>query len=111
MIVNALALHVEDELSLVVFAFKGQFLLELLVTVWSEHHINGLPLSRQQGAASGKHLEPFTFLSCGRCCGDVWLVVVNPVAGNLLLVFEADLDGLPGLHADLAKVKVLRAHC
>mmetsp|Transcript_39618 Transcript_39618/g.60630 ORF Transcript_39618/g.60630 Transcript_39618/m.60630 type:complete len:268 (+) Transcript_39618:8525-9328(+) len=107
LIVNTLALHIEEELALVVFAAEGQLLLELLVAVGSEHHVNGLLLAGEQSAVLGEHLEAVSFLGSGSGGRDVRLVVVAPVARDFLLVLELNLGSLSRLHADLAEVKIL----
>jgi hypothetical protein len=50
LVVDTLTFHIENEWFLVVPTPEGQFLLELFVTVWSEHHINGLSLPREQSS-------------------------------------------------------------
>jgi len=45
LIVNSLAFDIEDKWLLIVSASEGELLLELLVTVGSEHYIDSLSLT------------------------------------------------------------------
>ena len=69
---DALTLSIENENFVgVLSALESQLLLELLVSVGSEHHINSLLLARLQSAVVRPDLEPFAIvilavtLSCG----------------------------------------------
>jgi len=64
LIVNALTLNVQNELLVgVLRALKSKFLRKDFISVWSEHHIDGLALSWLQCAAVRPDLEPFNVVA------------------------------------------------
>lgn len=111
LVVDTLTLYIQDKLLGVVLASKGQLLLELFITVWSKHHVNTLPLSWQESSTLREYLESLTFLGNCSSCRDVRFVIINPITWNFFLVFETNFNCFPGLHTDLTKVKIFRAHC
>ena len=114
---DALTLDVQDEhLVSILQALEREFLSEWLVSVWSEHDIHGLLLTRLQSAMVRPHLESIAFVialavsrsGSNRRCVTLSLLREAPVTGDLLIVLKANLDSLASVDADTIKVKCLR---
>lgn len=113
-IVDALALNVQSELLCVVLALEEHLLCEGLVTIGSEHHIDGGTLAWKKSAAQGPHVEELSFfllvlLSLINLLGRV-RVVVPPLAGNFLKVFNSQFDSLSGVDSHSFEVKIVGRH-
>lgn len=111
LIMNSLTFDIQWEyLIKVFFAFESQLLLELFITIWSEHNINCLLLPWLKNTTKRENLESFSFFSnlCSR--RNVWLVVVAPLTWNFLLIFKSNFNCFSGLDTNLVEVNILRAH-
>lgn len=106
LVVHSLALGVDDEDLWVVFAFEIDLLQESFVDVGSEHNVNCLLLTWKKGAAERINLETLTSFFAFFRGRDIGFEEVLPIAGNLFVILEANLDSLACVDTNFEEVEL-----
>jgi hypothetical protein len=111
LVMNTLTFNIQwEDLVKIILTFESQLLLELLVTIWSDHNINCLLLSWLKNTTHRVNMESFTFFSNLISGRDIWFEVVAPLTRNFLLIFKSNFNSLSGLDTNFVEINIIIAH-